>query len=174
MESKKKTVLTTVIALLLILIAVAGSYAYYMVAINNDDAVSVNITAKDLGITYSDGAEIVREGILPGTTIVKTVTVTNTSTAAITFDLQLIDVLNELDNQDELKLHYEIEATSTVSPDVNYPSATTTIINDYELAVDEAVTVKVYVEYLNTNSSQNIDMDKTITGTLNITDVKEA
>ena len=96
---KKNVVFLTVLAVATLLTAVVGTtFAYFTATVTNTNTPTATqiTTASDLGITYSDGAEIGMTNIVPGQyTDEKTITVTNnSSTTAMHYQITWENVAN--------------------------------------------------------------------------------
>lgn len=169
-KDAKRNLITVVITMLVILVAVAGSYAYFIVSVDNTDSASVTVEAKTLGVHFDNGSSFEFNDILPGAKFIKTFTISNTGSKEMVLDIKVIDVINELVNKDELvcELAYKDESIVGV-----FPSRDSYIAGNIVIAPDEEITFTLTMEYLNTSSSQNVDMNKTIAGTINITNVTE-
>ena len=97
-NSRGSIVLLTVIAIATLLVAIVGAtFAYFTVTISgNDTATSILVKTATLGITYTDGQAIVAENIVPGQAIpTRTFTIRNTSTIAMTYHVDWIEVIND-------------------------------------------------------------------------------
>lgn len=171
-ERKRTSILVLAICALLIVVSVAGTYAYYVADIANDEGTNVTLKAKTLSVIFTDGKDISLVDVLPGQKFVKTFTVKNTGTNTVKYDVSIINVLNELNNKNELVYTLE-KGTDKVADGLAYPSADAVIADDMNIAAGATDSYILTIEYLNTNSSQNKDMGKTIKGVLNITDVVE-
>ena len=174
-ENNKNRPLILIICMLLVLIAAVGSYAYYMAQIDGDDFNSAVVTTKKLGIIYNDGKDISLSGVLPGQTFIKTVTVENTGNKAMTYDLALIDVTNNLTRPQDLV--YSVTgsgmATAVNITNQQFPNANGNLVNDIEIAPGTTHTYTISIVYTNEAIDQGDDMDSTVSATLNIADVKE-
>lgn len=169
-KDAKRGIISIVIMMLTILIAVAGSYAYYIATIDNTNEVSVIVKSKTLGITFNNGSNFNFDNILPGAKFIKTFTVTNTGTKEMSMDVTLTDVVNQLTNKNEFT--YEIKyKDQTLNGEM--PSSDANLATNVVIAPDEVITFTLTMEYMNTNSSQNVDMNKVVAGTINVTNVVE-
>ena len=176
-KNGKRTLLIALSCCLMILIAVASSYAYYMTQLNVHEPQSVIIKTKELGIIYNDGKSIVLNNALPGQTIIKTITIQNTGNMTMSYDISFIDVVNEFSNTTDLVYSVVGDSnTPTVNPAISnatFPVAAGTILNDVNIPADGLHTYTITLTYLNRNESQNVDMGKMLSATLNVTDIKE-
>ena len=95
---KKNVVFLTVLAVATLLTAVVGTtFAYFTATVKNTTTPTQTsiTTARDLSISYSDGAKITGSNIIPGwKSIEKEITVTNNSNVAMNYQIAWTNVLN--------------------------------------------------------------------------------
>ena len=96
---KKNVVFLTVLAVATLLTAVVGTtFAYFTATVsgNNSAQTTTITTANNLGITFSDGADISDSNIVPGwkSPTSKTITVTNNGDATVNYQIDWINVNN--------------------------------------------------------------------------------
>ena len=94
---KKNVVFLTVLAVATLLTAVVGTtFAYFTATVaGNGTATTTTITtANNLGINYSDGAQITGNAIVPGWMATKTVTVTNNGDTPVNYQINWTAVNN--------------------------------------------------------------------------------
>jgi hypothetical protein len=94
---KKNVVFLTVLAVATLLTAVVGTtFAYFTATVQgNGSATTTTITtANNLGINYSDGAQITGNVIVPGWMATKTVTVTNNGDTPVNYQISWTAVNN--------------------------------------------------------------------------------
>ena len=119
-QKKGNTILLTVIAIATLLVAVVGAtFAYFTATVTgNDKASSVIVKTAEIGtVTFTDGDELKLENALPGATFSKTFTISSsaTSTMAVKYGVQLIDVTNSIGNDE---LEYTLKGTVQNSSDI--------------------------------------------------------
>ena len=96
----KKILFGTFIALLLLL-TTGLSYAYFSTSVSgNNDAKDVVVETGTLKLVYTDSPEIVAEHIKPGWSTTKVVTVKNTGTLDVSYNLVWQELTNEITNNE--------------------------------------------------------------------------
>ena len=96
----KKILFGTFIALLLLL-TTGLSYAYFSTSVSgNNDAKDVIVETGTLKLVYTDSPEIVAEHIKPGWSTTKVVTVKNTGTLDVSYNLVWQELTNEITNNE--------------------------------------------------------------------------
>mgnify|MGYP003318211910 CR=1 FL=1 len=166
---KKKSLFMAIALLVLLIVIIAGStYAYFIATINNDNAVDADIQARTLGLHFEDGAEINLPDALPGQTVIKKFSVENTGTESTTYNIYINDLINQFINTDEVV--YELSSTNggATITERAFPTASGVIASNIEIPKDTTQEYTMTIRYINTNSSQNIDMGKKISGVIQI------
>lgn len=103
----KKMVLYLNLLIVLFLIIVGVSYAYFSLIIDGNGK-KISIKMGQLKLEYNDGNEIIIDNMLPGTSISKSFTITNTNDSYFVYNLIWEDLKNTVSN-DELVI--EIKCT---------------------------------------------------------------
>ena len=96
---KKNVVFLTVLAIATLLTAVVGTtFAYFTASVSGNDTAAPTVinTANNLGVTYSDGADVSPASpVTPGWSQTKTISVTNNSTTnAIGYQIKWTNITN--------------------------------------------------------------------------------
>ena len=125
--------LVLVIAILIIALASFTSYAYFTADVQGNDTAANNvITTGNMEITYEDGSVIgTTNNMIPGDSIEKHFSVTNTGTVDTVYDLYLNNVINTFNAREDLV--YELisengaNINQTTCPYLNSKIASSTI-----------------------------------------------
>ena len=130
---KKNVVFLTVLAVATLLTAVVGTtFAYFTARVTgNDTATVTTIKAAQLGVTYSDGAQVTGTNIIPGWNATKRITVENTSDVDVTYSIYwdnitntFVNDTNPVGNVSEENFYYTVVSSST--DEATSPAATIT------------------------------------------------
>ena len=98
---KDKKILFGTFISLLVLLTTGLSYAYFSTSVSgNNDAKDVVVETGTLKLVYTDSLEIVAEHIKPGWSTTKVVTVKNTGTLDVSYNLVWQELTNEITNNE--------------------------------------------------------------------------
>ena len=98
---KDKKILFGTFISLLVLLTTGLSYAYFSTSVSgNNDAKDVVVETGTLKLVYTDSPEIVAEHIKPGWSTTKVVTVKNTGTLDVSYNLVWQELTNEITNNE--------------------------------------------------------------------------
>ena len=165
------------------LLTVGLTYAYFSItASGNDVAETINVNTTKIGLIYTDGNEVKANGIEPGWTMTKTITVENTGNEEAYYTLGWQKLYNEI-QKEELVIrstctssgatggtcssidNVVIPQTSEVTAETNkvlYPYKENVLI-----LPGETHTYTVTIEFINyTDKHQNYNQGKKFYGTL--------
>lgn len=151
---KKNVVFLTVLAVATLLTAVVGTtFAYFTATVQgNGSATATTVTTADnLKITYSDGAQITGNSIVPGwASTTKTITVTNNSNVAIDYQISWTAVANNFskganNTTDDLVYSLTKDGTTVIGT-TGFAAKATTAVTDATYAATAAnIAGKAYV-----------------------------
>ncbi|MBO4245852.1 MAG: hypothetical protein J5892_03860 [Bacilli bacterium] len=161
-----------IISVLLLIIVGSLSYAYFDTQLTKNGSATVNVNASSLKINYADGPNITFNEMLPGLTIIKTFTVSNTGSEAVNYNINMIDVLNELSRTSDLV--YTLTATNggaATQSTQEFPTANTTMFGNVSIASGVTQTYTLTIVYQNLSVDQSVDMGSHINGTIQVVDV---
>ena len=104
MNNKYAKTLIIVAAFFILALTTVASYAYFTAIVTgNSDAENTVVTTGYMEVTYIDGSEVgLPTNMLPGGTISKFFKVKNTGNMPSSYNIFLIDVINDFYNTDEL------------------------------------------------------------------------
>src|SRR5574344_209349 len=173
---KKKEIITLIVVIALTLIITGvGSYAYFTTNVTgNTTAHQDVVTAGTMSITYADGAEVSLANAIPGNTVTKLFSVTNTGNVATNYDVYL----SELNNQfvDQTDLAYSLVSTDggySTSSDVQIPSASGKIVTNQTIAASATHTYTLTIKFLAKDEAQDDNQGKTFSAKLQVNEYKE-
>ena len=155
---------------LMMFLGIAGfSLAWFSAGVfGNDTAKDMTVRMSTLKLIYRDTNIINMEGVLPGMEVTKTFSVENIGDATVTYDINLIDVINEFVGDNEFV--YEITSTNggaSTSGEVSMPTSDATLLRaDIDPTVKQEYTM--IIKFKETHSDQNSNMGVTFSGTIQI------
>ena len=173
-----------IIFILIFITAIGLTYAYFISTMKtNPNDKSVTITAGELKLTYYDGNNTIEiENIEPGTTVeTKTFSVKNTGKAIINnYGVYIEDVINELKYYTDLDYTLtckEYDSNNNYVRDCNgnegdFPIADSLLISN-SISVSYTHEYELVIKYVETNKDQSDDMNKTISGKIQIYDLND-
>src|SRR5574344_2241582 len=173
---KKKEIITLIVVIALTLIITGvGSYAFFTSTVTgNTTAHQDVVTAGSMSITYADGAEVSLENAIPGDTVTKLFSVTNTGNVATNYDVYLSEVNNQFVNQTDLA--YSLVSTDggySTSSDVQIPSAAGKIVSSQTIAASATHTYALTIKFLAKNEAQDDNQGKFFSAKLQVNEYKE-
>ena len=174
----KKILFGTFIALLLLL-TTGLSYAYFSASISgNENAKNVVVEAGTLSLVYTDGPEIKAQNIKPGWSTTKEVSVKNTGTLDINYNIIWQSLTNEITNNEMVisatcqRLNSAGTVEGTCEPISQAAISDMTIAK--KINIEAGITHKYTFTILfkETNSDQNNNQGKGFNGVLGIEEYK--
>ncbi len=165
----KKRYLLISILLILIIVVVGSTYAFFNIQ-KNMGSNTVSIISKTLKLEFNDGPELDFDGLLPGVSLIKTFSIENTNSGTFYYNINLIDVINELSRKSDLV--YTITSTNdgAVISETTFLSSDGRLASNIEIPSGVTQEYTLTIRYKNLNEDQSIDMSKTISGTIEITE----
>ena len=178
MKDKKLIFASVLVAVFLLTVGL--TYAYFSLTVSgNDVAETINVNTTKLELKYTDGKEVKANGIEPGWTMTKTLTIENTGTEEVFYDLGWQDLTNEIE-QDELKISGTCDSGScedieeSIVPLVsNQKASSGKVVNPYKsgiaIAGGETHSYTIKLEFINyTDKAQNYNQGKRLYGVLGV------
>ncbi|MBO4245517.1 MAG: hypothetical protein J5892_02100 [Bacilli bacterium] len=173
MKNKNYKKWLIIIIVIAVIVAIAGfSYAYYGSSIFlATDLPQTTVKSPYLNLNYSETNSIVINEVLPGQQVIKKFSVTNTGTGNITYQIFLTDVYNELTRYPDLT--YTITSTNNGGSVTNaiYPTSDALLLKDIVIEPDTTQDYTMTITYNNSYLDQTVDEAKTITGTIQVSDI---
>lgn len=185
MNRKSKIIISLVGIFLVLLILTGFTYAYYLTRINgNLNNTSISVTTANLVLEYTDGnGKIVANNIFPGEDIdTKTFAVTNKGNMPIDYVVVVEDVVNTFSLRNDLI--YTLTCKS-VNKNTGQASGTCSGITNASFPIEDSVLINnsipqnirheytLKVQFVESNTDQSVDMNKTLNAKINIYDRKD-
>ena len=174
----KKILFGTFIALLLLL-TTGFSYAYFSANISgNENAKNVVVEAGTLSLVYTDGPEIKAQNIKPGWSTTKEVSVKNTGTLDINYNIIWQSLTNEITNNEMVISATCQRLNASGAVEGTCESISQAAISDMTIAkrvsIESGITHKYTFTILfkETNADQNTNQGKKFNGVLGIEEYK--
>ena len=177
---KDKKIIFASVLIGIFLLTVGLTYAYFSLTVSgNDVAETINVNTTKLELKYTDGKEIKANSIEPGWTITKSLTIENTGSEEVYYDLGWQKLTNEI-QKDELKISGTCDSgncedieESAVALVSNQKAGTGKIVNPYKsgiaIAGGETHTYTIKLEFINyTDKHQNYNQGKKLYGALGV------
>ena len=169
---KKNKLQIAIIIVLLLIITVSVSYAFYGARVNKTNGnAQANLTTKYLKLDFVDGPQIDLVDAVPGQKVIKTFTVTNTGNQTQYYNINLKDVINNFERTEDLVYTLTSDNSGATVAESEFPDMNVTLAQNVSIATNTTQTYTLTVEYKNLAQSQNVDMNKTVSATIQINDV---
>ena len=173
---KKNILIFSIIIFISIFCLLGITYGYYNNVSGNELAKKAVYNSQIIEVTYSDGTETItsKEGeyFIPGSTLTKTFTITNTGNVPVKYSINLTDVENEFTRTEdlvyELTSDSEINNESLYKPGGIFPVTDQYILSKDMLDVGESRTYTIKVKYLESKENQIDDQGKVIKAKITI------
>ena len=165
--------------IVMILIVVIGvSLAYFGITIIGNDAAKGNkVVTGNLELTFNDSNELTLDGAFPGDYITKTISVKNTGTKEVSYNLVWTELTNEIINNELV-----IEGTCKNISSSNTEDGTCSSISQKAVSSASNITSNIPIKpgytheytvkiiFIDTGKPQNYNKNKTFEGKLGITE----
>ena len=165
--------------IVMILIVVIGvSLAYFGITIiGNDTAKGNKVVTGNLELTFNDSNELTLDGAFPGDYITKTISVKNTGTKEVSYNLVWTELTNGIINN-ELVIEAtckNLNSSSTEDGTCNSisqkaVSSASNIISNIPIKPGYTQEYTIKITFLDTGKPQNYNKNKTFEGKLGITE----
>ena len=181
MNRKQRIIVSITGIILVMLILLSLTYAYFLTKINgNSNDKSLSVTMASLLLKYEDGNGLVAlENIMPGDEIPsKTFTVTNKGNSKVNgYAVYIENLINQFTITKDLT--YTLDCKSSVKNkscagkgEETFPTVNG-ILTTNSIEVDETQTYTLKVKYKETGTDQSIDMNKIVSGKIQIYALEE-
>lgn len=167
MSSKKRLIISIVILLVTIIAATASTFAFFEISKNNEKS-AVAIQSKILELHFDDSPEILVADIYPGATIIKTFSVTNTGDNEIAYSIYLKDVINQFSRKNDVVISLTSTNDGATLTNIRFPSTDKSIAENIIIPSGVTQEYTMSIHYINTVEDQNEDMNKMISGVVQI------
>ncbi len=175
MKDNKKYLYFGVILLTMI---IGVSLAYFGITIiGNDTAKKNKIVTGNLELTFTDNDEITLNNAFPGDSFTKTISVKNTGTKEVSYNLVWTELTNEITNN-ELVMEATCKRLNNSGTEEGrcnsilekVVSATSNITSNIAIEADVTHEYTVKVTFIDTGKPQNYNKNKSFSGKLGITE----
>ena len=171
--NNSKKYLFLIVMILLVVIGVSLAY-FGITIIGNDTAKGNNVVTGNLELTFNDSNELIFNGAFPGDYITKTISVKNTGTKEVSYNLVWTELTNEIINNELV-----IEATckrlnssgveeGTCNSISQTPISDTTIKKNISIEPNVTHEYNITITFIDTGKPQNYNKNKTFEGKLGI------
>ena len=174
MKDKKMYILLVIS----ILFAVVGvSLAFFSLSIiGNDKAKNTKITTGDLELVFTDDNEVSLDGAFPGDSIIKTISVKNTGTKEVSYNIVWQELLNEITNN-ELVIDGTCKNLNSSNAEDGECSAISkkavkegNITSNIPIKPGYTQEYEVKITFIDTGKPQNYNKNKSFKGKLGLTE----
>lgn len=183
--SKKQKILFGILLVFIFMFSSVGTYAYFEKNVGgNDNASDQVVSAGVLDLTFMDGPQIIGSNVEPGQTYTKKISVKNTGSVSVSYNIGWKSLVNEIIN-DELVYSWDCTSYSAYYGEGNANNVTSgtcgDMVNspvgndaDSKLATDVPINagiIHVYmfnISFIDTSSNQNYNQGKIFTGELQV------
>ena len=178
--NRSQKIVVSITGITVVLLALLGlTYAYYLTRIQgNTNTNSISVTTANLLLKYDDGNGMIEAAkLLPGQVIQqKTFTVKNEGNSKINnYVVYFENIVNTFVNTSDVV--YKLECTSSVGTcngvnETVFPTYNNSIVSN-SIDVGVTHTYKLTLRYKETGVDQSIDMNKTISGKIQIYNLED-
>ena len=165
MLNKKYQIALILLAIMLIISGV--SYAYFAVTTNESSNPNI-VTSGTMKITFTDGPEVRLDNAIPGDTLTKTFSVTNTGNVTSNYNIYLSDVINTFANQSDLVYNITSDKGVNITSDTQLPSEDDSLSTNIAIGVNETHNYTLNIKFLNKNQAQDTNQGKQFSAKINI------
>ena len=174
--NNSKKYLFLIVTILIVVIGVSLAY-FGITIIGNDVAKGNKVVTGNLELTFNDSNELTLDGAFPGDYITKTISVKNTGTKEVSYNLVWTELTNEIINN-ELVIEAtckNINSSSTEDGTCNSisqkaVSSASNITSNIPIKPGYTHEYTVKITFLDTGKPQNYNKNKTFEGKLGITE----
>lgn len=171
---KDKKMLLGIGIAFLFLATISFTYAYFSTSIKNDSVKNQVVTTGTLELTYTDGPEVIMTNIKPGTSLTKEVSVKNTGTLEVFYDLVWQELTNGISNYEMVMSATCERRNNSGTVEGTCEGVASTAIEDNNIkkniTIESGVTHKyvITITFKETNRNQNYNQGKKFSGVLGI------
>lgn len=170
-NENRKTIFISIIAVALFIVAVAAtSYAYYSTTIAKDNGDgTTKVTTAKISATFTDGAVISSENMIPGDSFTKTFTLENTGDTSIGYKIVVQEVENTFTSPSDIEVVVQEDGTTINT--TTFPTTTGAISDELTISPNVTKSYTITITYKNTTADQTADMGSVISGKIFIEEV---
>ena len=171
--NNSKKYLFLIVTILLVVIGVSLAY-FGITIIGNDTAKGNNVVTGNLELTFNDTNEITLENVFPGDYITKTISVKNTGTKEVSYNLVWTELTNEITNNELVieatckRLNSSGTEEGTCNSISQTPISDTTLKKNISIEPNVTHEYNISITFIDTGKPQNYNKNKTFEGKLGI------
>ena len=171
--NNSKKYLFLIVMILFVLIGVSLAY-FGITIIGNDTAKGNNVVTGNLELTFNDSNELIFNGAFPGDYITKTISVKNTGTKEVSYNLVWTKLTNEITNNELVieatckRLNSSNTEEGTCESISQTPIKSSTIKKNISIEPSVTHEYNITITFIDTGKPQNYNKNKTFEGKLGI------
>ena len=171
--NNSKKYLFLIVMILFVVIGVSLAY-FGITIIGNDAAKGNNVVTGNLELTFNDSNELIFNGAFPGDYITKTISVKNTGTKEVSYNLVWTKLTNEITNNELVieatckRLNSSGTEEGTCNSISQTPISDTTIKKNISIEPNVTHKYNITITFIDTGKPQNYNKNKTFEGKLGI------
>ena len=167
---KRSNIFILIIVIIIAVVMVSiSSYAYFTANVSGDSERVTTVTTGTMSISYIDGSDIDLNNAIPGDTITKNFTITNTGNVNTNYDVYLSDLVNDFNYKTDLV--YTLTSSDggySTNGDKQIPSLSSKIIENYSLAPNATNTYNLTIKFLNKDEAQDDNQGRIFSAKLQV------
>ena len=163
--NKKYQIALLLIAIMLVISGV--SYAYFAVIATGTSNNNI-VTSGTMKITFTDGPQVSLENAIPGDTLTKTFSVTNTGNVSTSYDIFLSEISDTFADQSDLVYTLTSDSGVNITSDTQLPGEDDSLSTNIAIGVNETHNYTLTIKFLNKNQAQDTNQGKQYSAKVNI------
>lgn len=170
MKNNKNKRLLIILGVIIVLAFIGLTYAYFVGKVTSSGG-NVTAISKDIKLTFSDNDTINVSNIEPGWSTIKTISVQNTGSNAVTYDIVWTNITNNFIDKSDLVYSSTCTGSGckTLSETEIPWSGTNQIVSEYiTIPANTTQTYTITFRFLETNKVQDLNLYKTLNGRLGL------
>ncbi len=163
--NKKYQIALLLIAIMLVISGV--SYAYFAVIATGTSNNNI-VTSGTMKITFTDGPQVRLDNAIPGDTLTKTFSVTNTGNVSTSYDIFLSEISDTFADQSDLVYTLTSNSGVNITSDTQLPGEDDSLSTNIAIGVNETHNYTLTIKFLNKNQAQDTNQGKQYSAKVNI------
>ena len=154
---KNKIMIPIIIMILSVLtIGVGLTYSYFTASVSGNNNTYQNvITTGNMALAYNDNLELNLNNAIPGDSLTKTFSITNTGTVETTYTIYLSELLNVLADKSDLVYSLTSSDANVNIRNTQMPNDETAILENKSIGVNQTHNYSLTMTFLNKNENQD-------------------
>ena len=156
---------------LVLLLFITSTYAFVTIKVldnTNETNVDINTFNKNMKIVYTDTSNLSLVNAYTGEHILKTFKIENNGDAIVYFDVVLEKVINDFANPDDLVYTIKCNENGVFVSETTMPKSDTVILSNIPIEPGEKQHYSMDITFLQTNTDQSNNMQKTFSSNINV------